>query len=315
MVGASSASKQTPKRGSSVQGSQKETPIDLTSSPLKASSKRQRSVSVSGTPTKSSPSRKKAKATDAPPEEKRLRRFRSQPPQAFDTIYQRAVSQRFFVLNRKRTGTEDCPGEDVELAGSTGNVYHVLVGQVPSCNCPHALKGNQCKHVLYVMAKVLRAPFDLIYQTGLLSSELRNIFAKAPPIEDPNSVEKSKNRKPVEGDCPICYEDLNAIDKETVVWCQAACGQNIHKTCFETWSKARRSSGPVTCPLCRSVWAGESVDVSRLTRNEIGEDGYINVADQLGISGVRGKIHIVLVYSKTGADDGLDSSSYSRWPD
>lgn len=147
---ASGTSQQTPKGGSPARGSHKEMPIDLTSSPARPSLKRSRAASSSISPTKSSPSRKKTKASANPPEEKRLRRFRPQPPYSFEAIYQRALSQRFFVLERKRTGTEACPGEAVELAGSTGNVYHVLVGRVPSCNCPHALQGKQCKHILYV---------------------------------------------------------------------------------------------------------------------------------------------------------------------
>lgn len=85
--------------------------------------------------------------------------------------------------------------------------------------------------------------------------------------------------------------DLDDKDAESTVWCRAACGQNLHKLCFDTW--ARTCSGrTVTCPLCRSRWemdetvdAVASVDTSQGLE---GEDGYINVADQLGISGERG---------------------------
>ena len=55
-----------------------------------------------------------------------------------------------FLIDRVRCGTEDCPEEEFEIAGTTGNIYSVHIGRQPSCNCPHALKGNQCKHVIYV---------------------------------------------------------------------------------------------------------------------------------------------------------------------
>ncbi len=57
---------------------------------------------------------------------------------------------RFYVLNRSRGGTPDCPEEEVEIAGSTGNIYKVQIARMPACDCPHARNGNQCKHVIYV---------------------------------------------------------------------------------------------------------------------------------------------------------------------
>lgn len=90
-----------------------------------------------------------AQAKTAPPE-KRLRRFRPCPPQIFHDVYARSQSQRFYVLKRERTGTAEIPEEIVEMTGSTGNIYTVNVCRNPSCNCPHAAEGNQCKHILYV---------------------------------------------------------------------------------------------------------------------------------------------------------------------
>lgn len=93
---------------------------------------------------------KKVKKQKSENEEKRVRRFRPHPPQSFQEIYDRALSQRFYVLNRVRGGTKDCPEEDVEMTGSTGNIYTVHVGKQPRCTCPHNEKGHQCKHILYV---------------------------------------------------------------------------------------------------------------------------------------------------------------------
>ena len=53
------------------------------------------------------------------------------------------------VLNRIRGGTDDDPEEVIELAGTTGNIYTVTITKLPSCTCPDATKGNQCKHIIY----------------------------------------------------------------------------------------------------------------------------------------------------------------------
>lgn len=226
------------------------------------------------------------------PQEKRLRRFRPKPPASFNIVYERAIEQRFYVLSRTRCGVTSCPEEDVEIAGSTGNVYTVQIAQVPSCNCPHALNGNQCKHIIYVMSRVLRARFDLVYQLALLSTELCEIFAKAPPIH-PDIGEDGKaqdgKRKEIEGDCPICYTPLE--EAEAIVYCRATCGQNIHKECFDMWAKTKNQSGRggITCPMCRSEWQVDEEEMLKDIKNKgvVNADGYVNVADQLGISRVR----------------------------
>lgn len=135
---------------------------------------------------------------------------------------------------------------------------------------------------------MLRAPFEYVYQLALLSSELRTIFENAPPIKTPETASSDKNRKAVEGDCPICFMELEEEGKEEVVWCRAACGQNFHKECFQTWAKTRSGTGHITCPLCRSVWQGDTSDVPEASEGILGEDGYVNVAHQLGISSHRG---------------------------
>lgn len=152
------------------------------------------------------------------------------------------------------------------------------------------------------MARVLRARFDLVYQLGFLKEELREMFENAPPIEvsDQNSDETEavhdKNRKPIEGDCPICFSAL--VDEASgsweadVVYCRAQCGQNLHKECFEIWARTKRSStrDHVTCPMCRAPWQGDDLTVASIKDSGIlTDEGYVNVADQLGISTGRGK--------------------------
>jgi hypothetical protein len=183
------------------------------------------------------------------------------------------------------------------MTGSTGNIYTVTICQLPVCSCPHNQKGNQCKHILYVMSRVLRARADYVYQLALLSSELREVFANAPPIEADDAETGTGNgkRKRVEGDCPICFNEMDG-GAETIVWCRAACGQNIHKECFEMWASTKRqqagrgSQADVTCPYCRSIWEGDDDMVKKIKKTgKVNDEGYVNVAEQLGISTERGK--------------------------
>ncbi|KAH8163059.1 hypothetical protein CIB48_g5190 [Xylaria polymorpha] len=222
-------------------------------------------------------------------DEKRLRR--SALPSSISA--QRASSEANATAGsaqkrRSRCGTDDCPEEEVEITGSTGNIYNVHIAKVPSCNCPHGLKGNQCKHIIYVMARVLRVDHNLVYQLALLSRELRQIFAAAPPIGidgDKKASAQDPNRKQIEGDCPICFSPFEGA--EDTVYCRATCGQNMHKECFQMWATTKRQSArdAVTCPMCRSPWEGDEDMVKKIQNTGVaGADGYVNVADQLGIS-------------------------------
>lgn len=157
-------------------------------------------------------------------------RFRPKAPSSFQAVYERATTQRFFLLSRSRRDTPDCPEEVFELTGSTGNIYHVHIQKQPICDCPHGRASNQCKHIVWCLKTILRAPEAHVYQLALLSSELRDIFANAPaPVDESGAnPEKDKNRKEIDGDCPICFEEMRAGDaEEPLVWCKAACGQNI----------------------------------------------------------------------------------------
>lgn len=276
-----------------------------------STSSRKRKVGPGEEDEDSPPKKKAAKPKDG---EKRLRVFRKRAPQAYGEIRHRALTQRMIIIDRERTSPpadidptspDNHPTETVSLAGTTGNIYRITISRVPSCDCPHARKGNQCKHVIYVLHRVLRVREDLEYQLAFLSSELREIFSKAPPL--PSEVAKKNNddgemdgnRKSLEGeDCPVCMEEFETDGKgkpqrgEDVVYCKAACGNNIHKDCFKQWAVAKKGQGHVTCPFCRSPWQDDeetgSMDLRSLAKaGKVNAEGYVNVARQLGLSGRR----------------------------
>ncbi|KAI4265412.1 MAG: hypothetical protein LQ337_008987, partial [Flavoplaca oasis] len=181
-----------------------------------------------------------------------------------------------FVINRTRNiDNPTNPSETISMAGTTGNIYTITITHIPTCTCPDNRKGNQCKHIVYVLHNVLKAPEHLQYQLAFLTSELHQIFNQAPP--PPTSSANAEhnepsNRKQISGDCPICFMEFNPATEE-IIFCRAACGNNIHKDCFEQWARAQ-SSGPVKCVYCRTPWQREVGDYETLAKGaKEGEEG------------------------------------------
>jgi hypothetical protein len=124
-----------------------------------------------------------------------------------------------------------------------------------------------------------------------LTDELTDIFANAPQTpqsgdatsEAPDTTDTGGRRKPIEGDCPVCVMEFEESDKEEdVIWCKAACGNNIHRHCFEQWAKSK--PGAPKCVYCRTVWKGDEHSLKLIAREagKVGDEGYINVAGELG---------------------------------
>jgi hypothetical protein len=140
------------------------------------------------------------------------------------------------------------------------------------------------------MVNVLKAREDLAYQLALLSSELTEIFANSPaiPQADSTATDTGGHRKPIEGDCPVCVMDFDINGKsEEIIWCKGACGNNIHRHCFEQW--ARSKPGQVKCVYCRTPWKGDEDSIKRIAKDggAVNQEGYVNVGSQLGLSGER----------------------------
>lgn len=231
-------------------------------------------------------------------EETRLRDYVELPSDKYYRFLDSANTQRMFVIDRERGAEEtchahhdDCPCEKLQVAGSTGNVYTVTISHLPSCSCPVGIfwKRNQeqcCKHVLYVLHHVLKAPDELKYQNAFLTSELRQLFTNAPalPSEVADDEPKDGNRKAVEDDCPICCMEFE--DGEAVVWCRAACGNNVHKDCFDQW--ARTKARNITCPFCRTPWQSDET----VKKQKVGVAG-IDVPSDRGVDGYRNVRHLL----------------------
>lgn len=106
--------------------------IESKSTPVKAIMKGKAKAPAKG------PSPKKQKKDVS--EEKRLSRWRAQPTQQLRDRIHRCLTQRMVVLDRERNMESHPPEETFKIAGSTGNVYQVLITNKSSCNCPDGIK-------------------------------------------------------------------------------------------------------------------------------------------------------------------------------
>ena len=65
------------------------------------------------------------------------------------------------------------------LLGSTGNAYDVHITEQSTCSCPDSQKGNLCKHIIFILAKVLKVPTNsyLLCQRALSLDQLQSMFS------------------------------------------------------------------------------------------------------------------------------------------
>ena len=97
-------------------------------------------------------------------------------------------SRSRFKLNHKKY-----PGISSHPNVVLGNVYTVTISHTPTCTCPVGIFKNKsketlCKHALYILHNVLKVPEHLKQQNAFLTSELKEIFANAPPLPSTPSI-------------------------------------------------------------------------------------------------------------------------------
>lgn len=64
------------------------------------------------------------------------------------------------------------------------------------------------------------------------------------------------------------------------------------QACFNQWA-ATKGAGRVTCVMCRQPWQGDGDAHAALAKGKVGDEGYVNVGAQLGMSGYRGMCHLL----------------------
>eukprot|EP01038_Epipyxis_sp_PR26KG_P004194 gene4194-5965_t len=244
-------------------------------------------------------------------EEKRLRKYRANPTIDITARIQRALTQRLYLVQQQDQSAEGNIHRLFAVLGSTGNIYDVNIRRLPSCNCPDCARGHLCKHIIFVMIKVLKLPSTspLVFQNALLQSELQEIFvqydtrksqnnssdngvlARKEVIDMYSKISSSVNSTSdnnsnsadkleeinfgLDVDCPICF-DCMKDSVEPLEKCDT-CHKYVHQDCIRRWIERSPS-----CVYCRGDWRKES-----LHSNDIGTGGYVNMAALQGISQTR----------------------------
>eukprot|EP00747_Dinoflagellata_sp_TGD_P032763 gnl/TRDRNA2_/TRDRNA2_136194_c1_seq1.p1 gnl/TRDRNA2_/TRDRNA2_136194_c1~~gnl/TRDRNA2_/TRDRNA2_136194_c1_seq1.p1 ORF type:complete len:581 (+),score=77.73 gnl/TRDRNA2_/TRDRNA2_136194_c1_seq1:704-2446(+) len=238
------------------------------------------------------------------PGEKRPSRYVPRPSKRVQERIERALNHRLYLLARRTLPADkaaSCSGVQLDILGSTGNVYHVkLHSSGCECSClDFAKAGGVCKHLLFVTLRVLRLPSDdyRVWQTSYTRSELQPIVARLGSDTEPNMTSElpsgvqadavvlrgyrqalgddgqQPTRRPLPADCPICFEEMleapeGSAAAAAIVFCRT-CGHNVHADCQCRWA-AVASAGNV-CPMCRSPWTEAAAGGSA-------SDGPVNLA-------------------------------------
>ncbi|KAJ5704778.1 hypothetical protein N7536_000467 [Penicillium majusculum] len=197
--------------------------------------------------------------------EKRALPWLDSPPDGFLEREQRIKSQKMYMIRHSISRTKDVPQISFEVVGSTGNIYRTIIGNVPFCDCPDVrFRKVQCKHMCFVLS-AMDVPSELRYQRSFLPSELREMLATLSLKRklDTTTPTTAGEKKPVDGECPICFNDFKPKQKTT--WCQD-CGSNFHQGCFEKWRAAiQTSDNAVRCLYCKLPWKGDEPETPRPT--------------------------------------------------
>jgi hypothetical protein len=89
-------------------------------------------------------------------------------------------------------------------------------------------------------------------------------------------------RKPIVGDCPICYEEMDPNKPEEIAYCKVQCGNNFHQTCWDYWIQGRKKMhASVTCVYCRAEIDEDSKKKKKsfATGPRMNEEGYTNLGN------------------------------------
>ena len=224
---------------------------------------------------------------------------------------ERAISQRMFLV--ARSDGEDMLDRGYSVLGSTGNLYEVRITHNPSCTCPDAARGNRCKHIIFILVRVLgqSQQSPLAVADELSDEELVLIFSeadargagvaaavqagdevvvavtgKAPAAAAAAAAAADEPKpvaKPAEGDCCICFEGLLTGHADPASLCACSvCQNSLHKDCIAAWL-----TRGTACPYCRSPWlAFGEAPVDAAARPKF-QDGYRNFADAAGLDSRR----------------------------
>ncbi|KAH9909156.1 hypothetical protein F4778DRAFT_215871 [Xylariomycetidae sp. FL2044] len=192
--------------------------------------------------------------------EKRVTRYLDAPTDTYRRQLAKVQTEKICIVNMAdnsefvKTGG---PSIQFTVASGYAGSYRVRISKFPECDCPFKKYQSDpiCKHILYVVVHVLKAPEPLRWQTGFLSDELHNLFE---PIlqASPERSPKTSNYGTLSAaeNCSVCFKDLD--DNSEVVAC-LKCGDHSHRRCFNVSAHHRSGWEPLQCLSCHSAWDQE----------------------------------------------------------
>jgi hypothetical protein len=176
---------------------------------------------------------------------------------------QRGKSQKIFLINQEikneNTG-------NFAVAGTTGNVYDVVINEKPSCSCPDfTTRRNRCKHIYFILIRILKIHIDKEEQKIYSHEELREMFinmgntCKALLVTDQQrkayleACEKKDGKivlKDTNDNCLICFDPLDNGDP--LIYCEYSCGRPIHQECIDILNKTQHLK-TAKCLYCLKI--------------------------------------------------------------
>lgn len=183
----------------------------------------------------------------------------------FQSRKARGKTQKLFLVECR--DIENNTQKVYDIMGTTGNVYTVIIKKEPTCTCPDFMTRHQrCKHIYFALIKIMKVKEEDEDTKEFSVDELKTMFSNIPKITnnleitsdlknkytDLKNKEKTTSievkRKSLDDLCPICLDDLSNGDD--IDYCKYTCGKNIHKACFEMWSKQQNNK----CVFCKQSW-------------------------------------------------------------
>ena len=192
----------------------------------------------------------------------------------------RAKTQPIFLL-------ESTIGEEsavFTIKGATHTVYDTKISAAlrPECSCPdHQIHGNMCKHIFFVLEKILRYDDAQIHEAfgspgaqcwDNTSKQIRErlghldagVVADEAAVARYHQIVSSDGKVTHRNDeCAVCLTDINettpasgASGKKQDLQVCPTCLNAVHLICWKKWASVK---GADRCVYCRSVVAAASV--------------------------------------------------------
>ena len=146
--------------------------------------------------------------------------------------------------------------------GSIFRVYHPLLKPNPNSSLNFKMSANKSNEEL--VDEFYEALNSAEVSPEELKKQLDAAGLAAPTpraARCPSNIEHV-DKKPLEENCPMCYQSMGNDDKE-LRWCKRKCGRTIHNECLDAWWASCATNDPplpVTCPLCREEWTLDDFD-------------------------------------------------------